>query len=140
MDALFLIGRLLFALVFVMSGATTHLLGRHGATEYARMYNAPAPGLMVPLSGLAIIVGGLSIALGLYADIGALIAAAFVLLIAPIMHAFWKERDAQQRQNQMAHFMKNMAICGGALVIFVTYNQLQGAAPLSLTDPLFGRG
>jgi hypothetical protein len=40
----------------------------------------------------------------------------------------------------MAHFMKNMALAGGALVLFYTYNQLQGDAGLSITDPLFARG
>jgi hypothetical protein len=28
----------------------------------------------------------------------------------------------------------------GALVLFYTYNQLQGDAGLSITDPLFSRG
>jgi hypothetical protein len=40
----------------------------------------------------------------------------------------------------MAHFMKNMAMAGGALVLFYAYNQLQSEAGLSITDPLFGRG
>ncbi len=40
----------------------------------------------------------------------------------------------------MAHFMKNMAMTGGALVLFYTYNQLQDDAGLSITDPLFSRG
>jgi hypothetical protein len=33
------------------------------------------------------------------------------------MHAFWKEQDEQAIQNQFAHFMKNVAMAGGALVI-----------------------
>jgi uncharacterized membrane protein YphA (DoxX/SURF4 family) len=140
MDAVFLAGRILFALVFVMSGLMGHLAGRAQSVQYARSYNAPAPELMVPLSGLAIVVGGLSIAFGVLADVGALIVAAFALSIAPIMHAFWKEKDPQMQQNQMAHFLKNLAMAGGALVIFFTYNQLQGEAPLSITDPLFDRG
>ncbi len=37
-------------------------------------------------------------------------------------------------------FFKNVAMAGGALVIFWAYNQAQGDAPLSITDPLFGRG
>jgi putative oxidoreductase len=140
MDAVFLAGRILFALVFVMSGLTAHLANRAQSVQYVRAYNAPAPELLVPLSGIAIVVGGLSIAFGVLADVGALIVAAFVLSVAPIMHAFWKEADPQMQQNQMAHFLKNLAIAGGALVIFFTYNQLQGDAPLSITDPLFDRG
>ena len=140
MDAVFLAGRILFALIFVLSGLTAHLAGRAQGVAYARAYNAPAPELLVPVSGIAIVLGGLSIAFGVLADVGALIVAAFALSIAPIMHAFWKEADPQMQQNQMAHFLKNLAMAGGALVIFFTFNQLQGDAPLSITDPLFDRG
>jgi hypothetical protein len=56
------------------------------------------------------------------------------------MHAFWRETDEQMKANQMAHFMKNLALTGGALVLFYAYNQLQGDAGLSITDPLFARG
>jgi hypothetical protein len=44
------------------------------------------------------------------------------------------------QQNQMAHFMKNMALVGAALVLFYAFNQLQADAGLSITDPLFDRG
>jgi len=87
MDVGFLIGRILFAVPFVLSGFTNHF-SRQGV-EYARGYGAPAPELMVPLSGVAIVAGGLSVALGIWADLGALVLAAFALLILPIMHAFW---------------------------------------------------
>src|ERR687897_1644653 len=137
MDVVFLIGRILFVVPFVLSGLTNHF-SRQGV-EYARNYGAPAPGLMVPLSGAAIVAGGLSVALGIWADLGALVLAAFALAILPIMHAFWKEEDAQAQQGQMVNFIKNVSMAGGALVIFYVYNQLQGAAELSITDPLFGR-
>jgi uncharacterized membrane protein YphA (DoxX/SURF4 family) len=137
MEVVFLIGRILFGMLFVMSGLTVHM-GREGV-EYARAYGAPAPALMVPLSGAVIVAGGLSVALGIWADLGALLLAAFVLSIAPIMHAFWKEDDEQMKAIQMAQFMKNVALAGAALIVFYAYNQLQGAADLSITDPLFGR-
>jgi putative oxidoreductase len=137
-DAVFLIGRILFAVTFVTSGLANHF-GRKGV-EYARAYNAPAPEVMVPLSGVAIVVGGLSVALGVWGDLGALVLAAFALAVAPIMHAFWKEQDEQMKQIQIAQLMKNVAMAGGALVIFYAYNQLQGDAGLSITDPLFGKG
>jgi uncharacterized membrane protein YphA (DoxX/SURF4 family) len=140
MDVVFLAGRILFVAVFVLSGVQVHLIGRAGAIEYARSYGAPAPELMVPLSGVAIIAGGLSVALGIWADLGALILAGAALGFALFMHAFWKEQDEQAMQNQFAHFLKNVAMAGGALVIFWAYNQAQGDAPLSITDPLFGRG
>jgi putative oxidoreductase len=78
--------------------------------------------------------------LGLWADLGALLLIAFLLPVAFFMHAFWRETDEQTKSDQMAHFMKNMAMAGEALVLFYAYNQLQGEAGLSITDPLFGRG
>jgi uncharacterized membrane protein YphA (DoxX/SURF4 family) len=137
MDVVFLAGRILFAVLFLSSGLTVHM-SRQGV-GYARAYGAPAPELMVPLSGAAIVAGGLAVALGIWADLGALILAAFVLSIAPIMHAFWKEEDEQMKGIQQAQFMKNIALAGAALIVFYAYNQLQGAADLSITDPLFGR-
>jgi putative oxidoreductase len=139
MDVVFLVGRILFALVFVASGLMGHLAKARETAQYARSQGAPAPELMVPLSGVVIIVGGLSVALGAYADLGALLLAGFCFSVAFFMHAFWREQDPQMQQNQMAHFMKNMAMVGGALVIFYAFNQLQGNAGLSLTDPLFDR-
>ena len=138
MDVVFLIGRILFGTLFVISGLTAHM-GRQGI-EYAKAYGAPAPELMVPLSGVVIVAGGLLVILGVWADLGALLVAAFLVGITPIMHAFWKEQDAQMKAIQQAMFSKNMALLGAALIVVYVYNQLQGGAGASITDPLFGRG
>ncbi|MGH3005837.1 MAG: DoxX family protein [Gaiellaceae bacterium] len=140
MDVLFLIGRIVFGLVFLFSGATVHLLQARQGIAYARMYRVPAPEVLVPLSGLMAVAGALSVMLGVWADLGALLLVAFLLPVAFFMHGFWRETDEQMKSNQMAHFMKNMAMVGGALVLFYAYNQLQGDAGLSITNPLFGRG
>jgi putative oxidoreductase len=132
--------RIVFALVFLFSGSTVHLLQARQGIAYARMYPVPAPELLVPLSGLMAVLGALSVILGIWADLGALLLVAFLVPVAFFMHAFWRETDEQTKANQMAHFMKNMALAGGALVLFYTYNQLQGDAGLSITDPLFARG
>jgi putative oxidoreductase len=138
MDVLFLIGRILLAVPFLQSGLLMHF-SRQGV-EYARSYGAPAPEVMVPLSGAAIVAGGLSVALGIWGDLGALVLAAFTLAILPFMHAFWKEEDAQAQQMQIVNFVKNVSMAGGALVLFYAFNQLQGEAVLAITDPLFWRG
>ena len=138
MDVVFLVGRILLAAPFVQSGLMIHF-SRQGV-EVARSYNAPAPGLTVPLSGAAIVAGGLSVAFGIWGDLGALVLAAFALAILPIMHAFWKETEPQAQQMQMVNFVKNVSMAGGALILFYAFNQLQGDAGLSITDPLFSRG
>jgi putative oxidoreductase len=139
MDVIFLIGRILFALVFVSSGFMAHLgEGGKQGREYARSLGAPSPDLLVPLSGVAIIVGGLLIAFGIWADLGALLIIGFLIGITPVMHAFWKVDDPQMQQIQSAMFFKNVALLGAALIIFYIYNQGQDL-DLSITDSLFGR-
>jgi putative oxidoreductase len=81
MDVVFLVGRILFAALFVFSGATVHLLQRRQGIEYARSYGVPMAGLGVPLTGVMAVLGGILVALGLWGDVGALLSAAFLLLI-----------------------------------------------------------
>jgi uncharacterized membrane protein YphA (DoxX/SURF4 family) len=140
MDVIFLVGRILFVQVFILSGYMAHLRGREQGVAYARMYNAPAPELLVPLSGIVAILGGLSVILGAWGDVGALLIAGFLAGITPIMHAFWKETEPMTRIAQTANFQKNVALLGAALIVFYLFNQLQGAAGLTITDPLFDRG
>ncbi len=140
MDVVFLIGRILFGLLFVSSALMAHLIGYRRGVQYARMYKVPLAELGVPLTGVIALAGGVMVILGLWGDLGALLIAAFLLLITPLMHAFWKETDDMQKQIQMANFNKNFALFGAALAIFYLFNQLQGDAGLCLTDPLFGKG
>lgn len=139
MDVVLLIGRILFAAVFIVSGATIHLLKWRDGVAYARASNVPAPELLVPASGLMAVGGGLLVALGLWADLGALLLAGFVFPVALGMHAFWKIDDPMQRSNQQAHFMKNVALGGAALALFALFQQFGGdigltAGPTALFD------
>ena len=139
MDVLFLAGRVLFGVLFLVSGLTAHLgPGGKEGREYARSLGAPSPDVLVPLSGITIIAGGTMIALGIWADLGALLVIGFLAGITPIMHAFWKVEDPQMQQIQSAMFFKNLALLGAALIIFYVYNQGQDL-DLSITDALFDR-
>jgi uncharacterized membrane protein YphA (DoxX/SURF4 family) len=140
MDAVFLIGRILFALMFLMSGLRLHLAQVTEATEYAKAApnRPPAPEVLVPLSGVAIVLGALSVALGVWGDLGALLIIGFLIGITPFMHAFWRIQDPQESANQMAHFSKNVTMLGSAVILFWVFNQLQDP-PLTVTDALFGR-
>ena len=138
MDVVFLIGRILFVVPFLLS-VQIHLINREQGVQYARMYNVPLAELGVPLTGFMALGGGLSVLLGIWGDLGALLIAAFLFLITPFMHAFWREQDDIQKGIQMAMFTKNFALAGSAVVLFYVWNQFQGDAGASLTDPLFGR-
>src|SRR5919204_3661868 len=95
MDVLFLIGRIVFALAFLFSGATVHLLQARQGITYARMYRVPAAELLVPLSGVMAVVGALSVMLGVWADLGALLLVAFLPPGAFFMHGFWRGTGGQ---------------------------------------------
>jgi putative oxidoreductase len=135
-SAVFLVGRLLFVYLFVESGLM-NLRRKPQQVDQAAARDVPEPGVAVPAAGLLAVVGGISVALGLYGDVGALLIAAFLVGVTPVMHAYWRESDAAKRKAQRINFMKNVGLLGGALVLFYTWNQLQGDAGLSLTDPLF---
>ena len=87
-------------------------------TGYATYKKVPAAKLAVIVSGLMILVGGLYIALGIYADLGALLIALFLIPAAFMMHAFWKESDATAKQTESIGFFKDLSLAGAALIIF----------------------
>jgi uncharacterized membrane protein YphA (DoxX/SURF4 family) len=140
MSWVFLTGRILFVIVFFNSGLVSHVLNHKGTAAYARQSRVPLPELSVLASGVMIIVGAALVTLGAWGDLGALLIAVFLVVITPAMHAFWRESEPMTKQLQKINFLKNVALLGGALFLFYVWNQLQGSAGLSLTDPLFGRG
>jgi putative oxidoreductase len=137
MDWVLLVGRILFALIFVYSGATIHLLKWRQGVEYARASGVPAPELLVPFSGLMAVVGGLLVMLGLWADLGALLLALFAFPVALGMHAWWKLSDPMERANQQVHFFKNVSMGGAALALFAFFQQFGDELDLVIEASLF---
>ena len=117
MSAILLIGRILFALLFINSGIN-HLTKLEAMTGYAKYKKLPAAKLGVIVSGLMILAGGIFILLGIWADLGGLLIGAFGIVAAIIFHNFWKETDATAKMNETIAFFKDMALAGAALIIF----------------------
>ena len=122
--AIVLLGRLLFAAIFLTAGANHFSKQAFG---YAASQGVPLASILVPISGIVAIAGGLSILLGYRAKIGAWLIALFLIPVTFMMHKFWAVADPMMAQLQMIMFMKNVAMLGGALLI----SQF-GAGPLSL--------
>ena len=118
MDIVLIVGRVLFSLLFISSGVA-HLTKLQAMTGYAQYKKVPAAKLSVIVTGLMLIIGSLYVALGIYADLGALLLTIFLLLSAFKMHDFWNVTDAQAKQSEMTSFMKNLALAGASLIIFV---------------------
>ncbi|MBM3703497.1 MAG: DoxX family protein [Actinobacteria bacterium] len=116
MDIVLIVGRILFALIFINSGFA-HFAKREVLTGYAQFKKVPAAKLAVPLTGLMILLGGLSIVLGIWMDLGALLLAIFLVFSAFMMHNFWTMDDATQKMNETVAFFKNLSMAGAALII-----------------------
>lgn len=134
MDWLYLIGRILFSSIFIMSGIG-HFANSGPMSQYAASKGAPAAKLSVLVTGAMILAGGLSVLLGVWMEIGAWLLVFFLVPAAFMMHDFWALADPMEKQNQQAHFMKNMAMTGAALV-FYWLVQTHGYGPFTLGQPM----
>ena len=121
MDILFLIGRILFAALFLGS-AYGHFTKTSAMTGYAQYKKLPLAKPSVLLSGLVFLLGGISIALGFYGVYGALAIAIVLVTISFIFHDFWTIEDAEAKQTEQLAFNKDMALAGAALVIAYAFN------------------
>jgi len=111
--AVVVLGRVLFALIFLMSGFT-HFSSQ--TIGFAASQGVPLASVLVPLSGVIAFAGALSILLGYRAKLGAWLIAIFLIGVTP-MHKFWGISDPMMQQMQMVMFMKNLTMLGGALLI-----------------------
>ena len=139
MEVLLVIGRVMFALIFVASGVN-HITKADHMTGYAQFKKVPMPKLSVQLSGVLFILAAASVILGVYADLGALVLVVLLVVMAVMMHDFWKQTDPQQKQMEQIAFFKNIAMAGGALVMFAALANAEAGARVigpMLTDGLF---
>jgi uncharacterized membrane protein YphA (DoxX/SURF4 family) len=139
MDVLVLIGRMLFAALF-LSSAVSHLTQTKAMAGYASARGVPAAAGAVVVSGLLLLAGALSILLGIWADLGALLLAVFLVPTALLMHTFWKEADPKARQNEMIHFLKDLSLAGAALMLLALISHAGQELGLTITGPLFAIG
>ena len=118
-------GRLLLALMFVMSGfgKLTDLAGTSG---YIASSGLPVPGLFAFGAGVLELVAGIALVVGFKARWAALALGAFTLLASVLFHAFWAAPPAQAYVQQLM-FMKNLAVAGGMFLVAAL-----GAGPLSI--------
>jgi putative oxidoreductase len=133
MDVILLIGRILFGSLF-LTAAAGHLTQTKALAGYATSRGVPLATPATLVTGVQILLGGLSVILGVWADLGALLLAAFLLPTAVLMHGFWRETDPTTKQMEMTHFQKDVALAGAALAFFWVFRADPG---LTLTGPLF---
>lgn len=104
------IGRLLLAAIFLSSGFEK-VADPSGTIAYITAANLPLPAVGYAIAVVVELGGGILLVLGYQTRLAALILAAFTLASALGFHMEFDD------QNQLIHFMKNLAITGGFLQI-----------------------
>ena len=105
-----LLGRILLAAIFLLSGFGK-LTASSGTAGYFGAMGLPVPTVTAIVVGLIELLGGIAILVGFQTRIAAWVLAIFTIATALVAHTGWAD------QNQMIHFLKNVAITGGFLVL-----------------------
>jgi putative oxidoreductase len=116
-DGLLLLGRILLGGIFVVSGYGK-LMGLSAFAASLERNGVPFASVMAPVGAAVEFFGGLAIILGIETRYAAALMVAFVIVATLISHRFWEYQDAA-RQMQQTQFVKNVAIIGGFVVLFV---------------------
>ena len=120
-----LVGRILIALIFVVSGFGK-ISGFEGTVGYIASKGLPLPEFAAMAAVVIELGGGLMVMFGWKARWAAAAMFVFTAVAALIFHNFWAV-PAAQSQNQMIHFMKNVSMLGGLLYVIV-----YGSGPFSV--------
>lgn len=132
-NAVMLIGRILFAYIFVTAGYGK-LMNHEGTVGYIASGNMPVPAELAYWGAVFCeFVCGVLVLVGFLARPAALAIAIFSLMTAYFFHYLHATGDAMNVMNNMIHAEKNVAIAGGALFIAAV-----GAGGWSIDAKIFG--
>lgn len=101
--------------------------------DIARSKDVPAPDVVVPAVTAMLLVANLGILFWRFprASAGALVV--FFLGTTPAIHDFWT-MEGKERQNNKINFLKNLALLGGALMLYAEASK-SGGRSAAAEDP-----
>ncbi len=112
-DVALLIGRILIGALFLIA-SYNKFKGLGGSVGYFTKLGVPAPSIVAPLVAAFELAAGLLIIAGYRTRFVALAIAVFCIIAAYLAHTDFADA------NQLNHFLKNLAIAGGCLALFVS--------------------
>jgi len=134
---LYPIGRAFAGVLFLVSGIGK-VAGFGGVLAWMNNAGLPAAGILLLLTILVEIGGGLALITGIQARPAAAVLALFLVPVTLVFHGFWYA-DAAEFQNQLNHFLKNLSILGGMLLILgaeqARFTARRGAAGILRRQP-----
>jgi putative oxidoreductase len=114
------VGRILLSMIFLGSAATK-IADPAGTQAYMAAYGLPMTSVLLVGAIATELLGGLALLVGLRTQLVAGILSGFLLSATLIFHTNLGE------QQQLLHFLKNVSILGGLLLVMS-----EGSGPLSL--------
>lgn len=132
-DFIALLARVLIGWLFLVQG-WTKLMNPASMVGYLTNLKVPAPDFWAWPAILGELVIGIGLILGLATRYVSLFTVVYLIITIVLAHRYWEYPQAQQT-NQYNHFLKNIAIISGALMLYVT-----GPGRFSLDRWLRNRG
>ena len=105
-----ILGRILLSVIFLINGIGK-IFNYEGTIQY--MENFDVPGYLIIPAIIVEILFPILLIIGYYTKFSALVLSLFTLVLAVIFHTDFSN------QMQLMSFLKNIAIAGGFLIIFV---------------------
>lgn len=109
-----LVGRILVAAIFVLSGINK--MGDFaGTSAMMSSVGLPMAEALLAMTILIEVVGGLMLVIGWQTRFAAAVLFLFMIPVTVVFHNPWAVADGAAAQQQLIHFLKNLAIAGGLL-------------------------
>lgn len=112
-----LLARLMLTTVFLWLTIAYKIPDFKATVARMAMEGVPQPRLALFCAIGVLLIGSLSVIAGAWARVGALFLFAFLAAATFYYHDFWKVQDPTTRFSETWHFMKNLAIGGGLLML-----------------------
>lgn len=109
-------GHLLLSGIFI-SGGTQAFLEPGGRVAKVAEAGLPEPKQAVEFNGAVMIIGGALLASGLAPKLAAIMLIGSLIPTTIVGHAYWKEENEAGHKNHRTHFLKNLGLLGGLLLV-----------------------
>jgi putative oxidoreductase len=118
------------ALVWFYASGAMNILNRWSSvTQQLSARHVPLPPLILVVGLILVAMGCFSLLFGYHARHGAVLLFGLTMVSAVLLHDFWHFSDAAARAVEFEIFSRDLAICGGLLVMIGV-----GAGPIAIDN------
>jgi putative oxidoreductase len=111
------LGRILLVGIFLVDAIYNKLVRASRSKAYMKRFGLPCPTVfLISTVALEFLAVGM-VLFRWHAALGAFLLFCFLLGTVVVFHRFWNYSDPLEAQNQLNHFMKNLAIMGGCIFL-----------------------